>query len=315
VDSPENQQPQRPKYPVSPGDIVRVILATLLVLVAGFTVVALLTVSGVLTGGKPPTPEHLEEWTKNGISSLPLALKVMAMVVQAALIVPVLLFLRNHKLSPYIFLRIRPVPLSLLFYSVVVGFAIAVIGDEISRLVGLVLPMPEDMFEGLARALRLNSWADVLTMGVTVALLAPVVEELIFRGFFQRYFEATRGVTSGVLAASALFAAYHFNLYWMIPILLMATVMGAMAWRAESVLPSVTVHATNNVLGLVTANVWAAGDPAWYTFKGHVNPWIILLAIVLLIVALRRFFSTAEMKGLGGHGPRGDSGGHLDTKA
>jgi membrane protease YdiL (CAAX protease family) len=315
VNSSDNQKPQRPAYPIGPGDITRVILATLLILIAGFTVVALLTMTGILTGGEPPTPEHLENWTKNGISSLPLGLKLMAMVVQVALIIPVLLFLRNHKLSYFVFLRVRPVPISLLFYSVIVGFAIAVIGDEINRLIGLVLPMPEELFEGLAQAMTLKTTSDVLTLGITVAVLAPVVEEMIFRGFFQRYFEATRGVTSGVLVASALFAVYHFNLYWLIPILLMSTVMGAMVWRAESVFPSITVHATNNVIGLVTANLWGTTDPSWYAFKGQVSPWMILLALVLLVVSLRQYFSIAQAKGLGGHSPRGDTGGHLDTRA
>lgn len=311
---PENQEPPRPKYPIGPSDITRVILATLLILVAGFIVVALLTMTGLLTGGKPPTPDSLEEWTKEGITSLPIGLKIMAMVVQAALIIPVLLFLRNRKLSPYVFLRIRPVPFSMIFYAVIVGFGIAVLGDEINRLVGLLIPMPDDMFEGLAQALTLKSTADVLTMGVTVVVLAPVIEEMIFRGFFQRYFEATRGVTSGVLVASALFAVYHFNLYWLIPILVMSTVMGAMVWRAESVFPSIMVHATNNLISLVTANLWGTKDPSWYAWKGHVSPWLLLVAIGLLYVALRQYFAIAQEKGIGGYGP-GGTGGHLDTRA
>lgn len=312
MDTPDPNH-RKNSYPISTGDIVRVILATLLVMIGGFTLVALLTVSGVLTGGEAPTVEDVESWAEGGITSLPTGLKITSMIVQAALIIPVLIFLRNRKLSPRIFLRAQPVPKSLLIFSVMVGFGVAVLGDEVDRLIAMVLPMTESLYEGVQSAMAIHSLTDFLTMGLTIALIAPVVEELIFRGFFQRYFEATKGVTAGVLAASALFAAYHFNIYWLIPILLMATVMGAMAWRAESVLPSIVVHATNNITGLIAGNVWGAEEPAWYGLGGHVSPWMLILAGLMLFLGLRWFFSTAETLGLGGHGPGGVSGSHLDT--
>lgn len=311
----DNRDPEKkPEYPITAGEITRVILATLLILVAGFVLVALLVFSGVLTGGKPLTQETLDAWTSEGLTSLPTSIKVAAMVVQFGFIIPAWIFLRRKSLSRRTYFRIQPVPITMLFYSVLIGLGVALIGDELNRLVALLMPVPEAMFEGVEQTLSMKTMADYLTMGLTVVLIAPIIEEMLFRGFFQRYFEATRGVTAGVLTTSALFAAYHFNLYWLIPILVMATIMGAMAWRAESVLPSIAVHATNNFIGLLAANTWGSQDPEWYAANGHLKPLILLVALGALVLGLRLFFAQAQEKGLGGHGPGGDSGHHIDTE-
>lgn len=318
-----DQRPQGPNgdgnhrkksdYPISSGDITRVILATLFILIGGFALVALLVMSGLLTGGQPLDEQTLESWTSEGLTSLPTGLKVAAMVVQFAFIIPAWLFLRRRQLSPQTYFRFHSIPVNLVIYSIMVGVGVALIGDELNRLVGMLIPIPEELFEGVDRALAMKSTADYLTMGLTVVLIAPVIEEMLFRGFFQRYFEATRGVTSGVLATSALFAAYHFNLYWLIPILVMATVMGAMAWRAESVLPSVIVHSVNNSIGLYASNTWGTEDPVWYAAHGHLKPLVLLVGVGALVFGLRLFFAEARARGLGGHGPGGDSGHHVDT--
>lgn len=294
-------------YPIGGMDVVRVIAATLLILFAGFVVVSIVGYLYMTADGTPPTEEELTAMAEGGLATLPLGLKALAMAVQALLVVPAIYFLRKRKLSIQTYLRIHPVPSQLWLLSIGVGVTIGVIGDEISRIVNMFLPMPEDMLLGIEQLVQLNSIGDVLTMGLTVALIAPIGEELLFRGFFQRYFEAKRGVTSGVLTASAIFAAYHFNIYWLIPILLMATVMGAMAWRTESVLPSIVVHATNNTASLVTANLMTE-EPGWYTMGGHVSPLLLVPAIILLVLFLRSFFMQSERLGLGGHGPHGDVG-------
>jgi len=312
----QEQQNKSPEpgyeYPITGWEILRVILATLLILFAGFIMVSAVGYFVLAKGGNPPTPDQVSKWAEGGITSLPLVLKALAMVIQVLLIVPAIMFLRRKGLSQKTFLRIHSVPIHLMLYSVVIGFAIAIIGDELSRLMNMVLPIPDDLINGIQQMMELKTLGDVLTIGITVSILAPLVEEMLFRGFFQRYFEAKRGVTSGVLSASAIFAAYHFNIYWLIPILLMATVMGAMAWRTESIVPSFIVHAVNNTTGLAAANLLKE-EPAWFTMGDHISPFVLVPVVVILVVALRQFFISAEKIGLGGHGPGGEVGKHVNT--
>ncbi len=310
---PENGAP--PPTPrsdeISGWDVIRVILMTLSILFAGYMVIAAVGLWELGRAGIQPDKDAITKLATGGMNGFPDSMKVLTLLVQASLILPVWLYLRKRGFSMRKHLRLHIIPFSFLGYAVVIGGCIAVLGDELTRIVDLVLPMPEEQVQGLRDALRLHGMFDLLTIGLTVILVAPVVEEALFRGFFQRYFESKRGVTSGVLAASALFAAYHFNIFWLIPILLMATVIGAMAWRTESIWPAVVVHGTNNGIGLIAANS-GSEDPSWYALSGHVAPWWLLLALVVLIVALRAFFRSAEQIGLGGHGPSGDSGANIN---
>ncbi len=314
---PQNEPTKQPdpknEYPISGRDVVTVVVTTLLILLGGFIVIGALGTMELVTPNGDVDMDTIDQWASGNLDTLPMSLKVAAMFTQMLLIVPAWVFIRRKKLDTAIFLRVRPVPVQLIFYSVLIGLGVALLGDELSRLMNYVLPLPEDMAYGIQRMMQIDTVLDFLTMGLTVTLIAPIVEEMLFRGFFQRYFEARRGVTSGVMMASALFAVYHFNIYWMIPILLMATVMGAMAWRAESVLPTIIVHMTNNGLGLLAANVYPDEEPGWFLMGDHVHPLILLVAIVFLVWGLRSYFKLSEQKNLGGHGPGGPVGKNLDS--
>ncbi|GBE29301.1 MAG TPA: CPBP family intramembrane metalloprotease [Bacteroidetes bacterium] len=303
------------EYPISGKDVLVVVISTLLILFVGFVIIGSIAAVGLMDESGEVDMDQVQEWSNGNFDSLPTSVKAAAMVTQLILIVPAWVFIRRRKLKVSTFLRINPVPVQLLSYSLLIGLGVAVIGDEISRLVDLVFPFPAEMAYGIQRMMQMDTMVDFLTMGLTVVLIAPIVEEMLFRGFFQRYFEAKRGVTSGVMVTSALFAMYHFNIYWLIPILLMATVMGAMAWRAESVMPSIIVHMTNNSLGLIAANVYGETEPEWFTLGGHVHPLILLSAAVALVYGLRKFFQLSDAKGLGGHGPGGSVGKNLNSEA
>lgn len=167
----------------------------------------------------------------------------------------------------------------------------------------------------MAKMLSYSNFQEFLVLFLTICVIAPFTEEAIFRGLTQRWFERNRGVTSGVLATSAIFAFVHANMYFLLPILILATILGAVAWRVESILPSVVIHAVNNTLGLLLTNKYGTTDPEWYVFKGHIAPWWLVIAGVVLYFSLKRLFENAERDGLGGHGPSGDSGTNINTTA
>jgi CAAX protease family protein len=312
TDNSENQQDNKQQqYPINSRDIFRILMSLLGILVVGYFVIMIVGYYELAgTDGELDT-EKVMEWTENGLSSFPISIKFAAMVIQASMIIPLIIYFRKRELSVFKYLRIRPISKKYLLYSAVIGVSITVLGDEMGRLMDMILPIPESMFEGMRRLLAINNIWDFLTIGITVTLIAPIIEELFFRGLLQRYFEATKGVTTGVLIASAIFGAIHFNIYMLLPILIMATIMGAMAWRVESVFPAMLVHCINNTTSLVSVNLYET-EPSWYVMGSHVSPLVIIVALGAMIWALRKFFMEAESDGLGGHGPRGDIGTKLN---
>ncbi|MBD3165020.1 CPBP family intramembrane metalloprotease [bacterium] len=264
------------------------------------------------------SPEELEtlaerviDLVAKGVAAWPWDLKLIFMLNQAVIILPVLLFLRTTRRDILGELRIRPVPRNMLLHGALAGVGLAVVGDELTRLIDLIVPIPEEIGEALRMLMTYDSGFDFLVIFATICLIAPLVEEMLFRGFIQRWTEGRIGVTNGVMLTSALFAFVHGNKYFVIPILIMAVVIGAIAWRTESVWPSVALHGTNNLIGFVTANVWE-DDPGWYSLGDHVAPWWVLGAAILVVYSVREIFRSAEASGMGGHGPGGDTGGRVD---
>lgn len=309
-----------PEYRISSWDIVRVVAFSLLMMMVGFSLMAAVAIFHVQTAHPADSdPQVIANETllliQKGIQEWPLSVKILWMLAQAMVIVPVIQFLRSRGFSIRVQLRLTPVPKIFLGYAAVVGVGLTVVTDELGRLLNMVLPFPPEMMEALNQSMQITSVSDFIVIFGTVIVMAAIIEEAYFRGFLQRWFETRKDVTTGVLTASAMFALFHFNVYLLIPILVAATVMGAMAWRAESIWPSIVTHAIYNGIGLFAANTIGTDDPDWYSLGDHVAPWWVLLALIITGWALKQFFEAADQHGLGGHGPSGDSGTHLNTTA
>ena len=86
---------------------------------------------------------------------------------------------------------------------------------------------------------------------LAIALAAPLAEEVIFRGLIQsRLAHALPGWPAVVLSA-LLFALCHGQPVWMGYAFVLGMVLGIMAWRADSILPSILTHIVFNAIGQV----------------------------------------------------------------
>jgi membrane protease YdiL (CAAX protease family) len=84
--------------------------------------------------------------------------------------------------------------------------------------------------------------------GVVLAggILAPISEELYFRGYVFRTYLLTRGRLVAYIATSLIFAALHLNLPALLPILVLSLMFCWAYQRTGSIVPSVVGHALNN---------------------------------------------------------------------
>jgi len=96
-----------------------------------------------------------------------------------------------------------------------------------------------------------TSWWGGFSALLALVLVAPVTEELLFRGWLLRDLEDQYGSTAALLWSSALFGLVHHEP----PAILYATlggfVLGAVALRTKSTLASVAMHAGVNALPLL----------------------------------------------------------------
>lgn len=85
-------------------------------------------------------------------------------------------------------------------------------------------------------------------LGVVLAggVLAPIAEELFFRGFVFRSYSLTRSPLVAYGVTSLLFATLHLNLPALLPILVLSLVFCYAYRRTGSIIPSMVGHALNN---------------------------------------------------------------------
>ena len=83
---------------------------------------------------------------------------------------------------------------------------------------------------------------------VVVSLIAPVCEEIFFRGFIFQAFKKSWGVFAGLFISSLLFSAAHLELYNIIPLFAIGWVLAYIFNKTKSLFPVIFLHAVYNLL-------------------------------------------------------------------
>jgi len=85
------------------------------------------------------------------------------------------------------------------------------------------------------------------------ALLAPIVEELVFRGLLYGWVAGRWGGMAGLVVSSIVFAAAHIEPAHVILVLPLGFLFGWLRRRTDSLLPSLFSHIVNNGAALLAA--------------------------------------------------------------
>jgi len=121
-------------------------------------------------------------------------------------------------------------------------------------------------FEPSGRALTLidsiNSPQALILLVLGVAVGAPIVEELFYRGIIQRALIDRLGGVAGWLLASIIFGAVHLSLIEFFPLTVAGLGFGWLAWRTGRLLPAIIAHVTFNsfTVAVLLANAAAANS-------------------------------------------------------
>lgn len=103
----------------------------------------------------------------------------------------------------------------------------------------------------------------LVVAGLVVIAVAPVAEELFFRGFFYRALRTRLGVAAAALIDGALFGAIHFTgpaTLELLPILTLLGVVFCLLYeRTSSLYPVIALHAFNNSIAFSVATEGSAG--------------------------------------------------------
>lgn len=91
-----------------------------------------------------------------------------------------------------------------------------------------------------------------IALGAAAILLAPVAEEILFRGILYPAVKQAGYPRIALWGAALLFAAVHANLVTFVPLTVLALVLTALYERTNNLLAPIVAHALFNALNFVT---------------------------------------------------------------
>ena len=173
------------------------------------------------------------------------------------------LFVLFQCLRPYFPLPERWFPATLRggwIKEIMLGCALFPIVSTLNNLNSNMMPIPSNTLpvSPWEQSLMSNDLVSILFYVAVVSLVAPIWEEMIFRGFllpsFTRYFR----VDVAVLLSSLIFALAHFSMERLIPLTFLGMLMCVVYIRSRNILAPIILHSLWNAFAFVEL-IWKPG--------------------------------------------------------
>ncbi len=197
---------------------------------------------------------------------------------QGFIAVPLLLYLVNQHIPLQKALRLYRIDLKTAIAAVIIAGGTVILIDELDRLTIMLFPN-QTGFSNIIEMLTVDSWGAGIILFFGLAVIAPLGEELLFRGYLQQFLEDHwKDTTRAVMVTAMTFALFHMNPYWIIQAYLMGVLLGYLAWHSDSVVPAIILHGVYNGLALIINN-FSGNDSTLYLSGDHVSPvWLLFAA-------------------------------------
>jgi len=208
--------------------------------------------------------------------------------------VPIFIWARNFKIDMRHLFRLNRVSASSVIASIPLAVGLTIITDEFDRIAQSLVSAPAE-FSKIQEIMTITDPLSAFFIIGVVIIVETFIEELIFRGFFQRILEYRfNDVTKAVLYSALSFALIHFNPWWIVQIYIIGIFMGYVAWRTNSIWISFILHAINNSIAVLFTHL-SENSLGWYEWRGHVSPVIFILGTLLLAGGVRWFIRSTPI--------------------
>jgi membrane protease YdiL (CAAX protease family) len=189
---------------------------------------------------------------------------VGAVSFQGAAIVWVHLFLKEHGISWTDAFGLRNRPIISLLMGSLVGLVFLPIGSGLQAVSVLLMQyfrieLPEQQAVQILRGSE--GWATRLVLGITAIVLAPVAEELLFRGILYPTVKQAGFPRLAYWISAVAFGAIHLNLASFVALTAFALALVWLYEHTENVLAAVTAHSVFNTINFILACLYENSPP------------------------------------------------------
>ena len=175
-------------------------------------------------------------------------------------------------------------------YLVCSGLAILTGGFTVSALMGLLDWIPDIMEQSFD--ILQSGWGGILA----IAIIGPVLEELLFRGAITKALLQQYSPTKAILMSALLFGVFHINPAQILPAFLIGILLAWTYYKTGSLIPCILMHVLNNSLAVYLSIQYPEAKNMDDLISG--TPYLIVLsgAVLLLIgsVLAMRYLTSAK---------------------
>ncbi|MBR1411392.1 MAG: CPBP family intramembrane metalloprotease [Prevotella sp.] len=208
------------------------------------------------------------------------ACSIVIMTIASLLTMGLFLWQKWAEVSPH---WIRTRPWGVIFWCVLAALGLLLPSMWLQEQMPELPNVSEELFEGLMSI----QWGYVV-----IGLMAPLAEELVFRGAVLRaLLRWKENPWVGICISAALFALIHMNPAQMPHAFMIGLLLGWMYYRTDSIIPGVVYHWVNNSVAFAAGHILGSVYSNVENLKLHDlfgrNAWLaVVFSLLILLPAL-----------------------------
>lgn len=157
------------------------------------------------------------------------------------------------------------------------GLAILTGGFLVSALMGLLDWIPNIMEQSFD--ILQSGWGGILA----IAIIGPVLEELLFRGAITKALLQQCNPTKAILISALLFGVFHINPAQILPAFLIGILLAWTYYKTGSLIPCILMHILNNSLAVYLSFKYPETENMDDLISG--TPYLIIFFSAIFILA------------------------------
>ena len=130
------------------------------------------------------------------------------------------------------------------------GLLVYVVSTAISAVISIIFPADRTSQDIVTMLQESTSTAVDFGLIIAVVFLAPICEEVFFRGILFASFRHKLGKWAGVLITSAIFAALHMNIWAFLPIFVGSVMLCLIYDKYKNMWVNILAHGTWNAVSV-----------------------------------------------------------------
>ena len=167
-----------------------------------------------------------------------------------------------------------PVSSSYLFFSALAVLTCGFVVSALTELMDWIPNIMEQSFDILQ-----SGWGGILA----IAIIGPVLEELLFRGAITKALLQQYSPTKAILLSALLFGVFHINPAQILPAFLIGILLAWTYYKTGSLIPCIFMHILNNSLSVYLSIKYPEAENMDDLISG--TPYLIILIGAIVILA------------------------------